>query len=350
MKLNRNMQIDIIKAVGIILVVMGHSYFPYTHFLYLFHLAIFFIATGYFFKEDYIKDFQSLKKFIINKIKRLYLPYVIGNIICIVMNNFFINLNIYNNINHKYFSIKEIIINIGKVLLFKGNTEMLGATWFLSILFIITISYATIEYLLNKNINIKKYKNKIQLVIAIVLLLVGCYLSDIKFINLSIFTCYILFYIGVNFKKYEKDRKHIIRIIIILLSFVFLIILNKYGTIELSKNEYTNPIYFIIVSLLGWYLVYESSYYLSKIKSINNVLQYIGKNTMPILIFHFIAFKMINFIIVILLRQDYNLIGNFPVLYKHDYWWIIYTVFGIGIPLLINKIWITLKYKNRKES
>lgn len=353
MRLSRNIQIDIIKAVGIILVVMGHSSFPHTHFVYLFHLAIFFIATGYFFKEDHVKDFQSLKKFIINKVKRLYLPYVIGNGICILLNNFFIDLNIYNITNHQYYTIKEIIINIIKVMLFKGNTEMLGATWFLGILFIITISYAIIEYVLNKNINIKKHKNKIQLLIAVVLLLLGCYLSredfNIKFINLSIFTCYILFYIGERFRKYEKDRKNIIRIVITLLSFVFLILLDKYGTIELSKNEYTNPIYFIIVSLLGWYMVYNVSYYLSKLKIINKILQYIGEHTMPILIFHFIAFKIINLVLVIVLRQDYKLIGNFPVLYKDNHWWIIYTIFGIGIPLLINKIWILLKSRNRKE-
>lgn len=45
---NRNLQIDIARGIGIILVVLGHAAFPYTHFIYLFHLAIFFIMAGYF--------------------------------------------------------------------------------------------------------------------------------------------------------------------------------------------------------------------------------------------------------------------------------------------------------------
>ena len=53
---NRNLQIDIARGIGIILVVLGHAAFPYTHFIYLFHLAIFFIMAGYFFKDEYVKD------------------------------------------------------------------------------------------------------------------------------------------------------------------------------------------------------------------------------------------------------------------------------------------------------
>mgnify|MGYP001401425786 FL=1 len=131
----RETQMDVLRGLGIILIVLGHAAFPYTHFLYLFHLIIFFILSGYFFKEEYVKDKESLKKFIILKIKRLYVPFVIGNIICVLLNNTFISLNLYDNINHEYFGFKDIIVNIIKIILFRGNTEMLGATWFLPILF-----------------------------------------------------------------------------------------------------------------------------------------------------------------------------------------------------------------------
>ena len=97
---------DVLRGLEIILIVLGHAAFPYTHFLYLFHLIIFFILSGYFFKEEYVKDKESLKKFIILKIKRLYVPFVIGNIICVLLNNTFISLNLYDNINHKYFGFR----------------------------------------------------------------------------------------------------------------------------------------------------------------------------------------------------------------------------------------------------
>lgn len=41
MNKERNISIDIIKGIGIILMVGGHCGMPFTHFIYLFHMAIF---------------------------------------------------------------------------------------------------------------------------------------------------------------------------------------------------------------------------------------------------------------------------------------------------------------------
>ena len=333
---NRNLQIDIARGIGIILVVLGHAAFPYTHFIYLFHLAIFFIMAGYFFKDEYVKDGKSLKKFIINKIKRLYLPFIIGNSICVLLNNFFIDINLYTSLTHKYLSIKDIAINILKILLFKGTSEMLGATWFLQILFLINIFYAIIEYFIKNN----KNKNVIQFAISIIIFLVGYYLSvkniNIKIIPLQVFTCYILFDFGRKFKNIKINYNNQIRIVILILSFILLIVFNQFGTIEISLNQYTNPLYFICVSIIGWIFIYESSYYIGKIKFIKNFIQYIGKNTMPILILHLVIFKFVNFFGIIILNMDLNLTGTFPLLFKEGYWWIIYTILGVAIPLLLN--------------
>lgn len=47
----RNTKIDVIKGMAIILVVLGHCGFPATNFIYLFHMAVFFIASGYCWNE-----------------------------------------------------------------------------------------------------------------------------------------------------------------------------------------------------------------------------------------------------------------------------------------------------------
>lgn len=38
--------------------VAGHSDAPFTHFIYLFHMAIFFMAAGFFFKDETSNDFR----------------------------------------------------------------------------------------------------------------------------------------------------------------------------------------------------------------------------------------------------------------------------------------------------
>ena len=51
-------ELDIVKALGIICMVAGHSDAPFTHFIYLFHMAIFFMAAGFFFKDETSNDFR----------------------------------------------------------------------------------------------------------------------------------------------------------------------------------------------------------------------------------------------------------------------------------------------------
>ena len=43
----RDSTIDILKGIGIILVVLGHADFPFRDWVYLFHMALFFITSGY---------------------------------------------------------------------------------------------------------------------------------------------------------------------------------------------------------------------------------------------------------------------------------------------------------------
>ena len=42
----RNTDIDIIKGTSIILMVWGHASGSFKHWIYLFHMAVFFIASG----------------------------------------------------------------------------------------------------------------------------------------------------------------------------------------------------------------------------------------------------------------------------------------------------------------
>lgn len=74
---NRNINIDIIKGIGIILMVGGHCGMPFTHFIYLFHMAIFFMASGYCFNASNSETMQDVLSFVKRKFKGLWFPYVL---------------------------------------------------------------------------------------------------------------------------------------------------------------------------------------------------------------------------------------------------------------------------------
>ncbi|MBO7382637.1 MAG: acyltransferase family protein, partial [Muribaculaceae bacterium] len=75
MAAERNTSMSIVKAVAIILMVMGHAEGPWwvTNFIYLFHMPVFFIAAGYFFKRSAI---DQPWQFVTRRFRKLYVPMV----------------------------------------------------------------------------------------------------------------------------------------------------------------------------------------------------------------------------------------------------------------------------------
>lgn len=339
----RNIQMDVFRGIAIFLIVLGHSSFPGTHFICLFHLVLFFFASGFFFKEEYSQNIDSLKKYIFKRIKRLYIPYIVSNIICILCNNLFLDLKLYNPASHSYLTVGDMIVEIIYRIFLQGQSEMVGATWIMPTLLIISILYALIEFVLKK-INIFTYKDIIQFFIGIVFLICGYLLAknniNLKVIDLPVLTCYIFYDFGRRFKKISAYMNISIKLKFLLICFLgfVLLILNKYGSIELSKNQYTNIFFFMTVSILGCILTYELSYFISKCKFIKKLFQVMGQESLSIMIGHFAIFKAINFMVVKLGNFSEKLIAGFPVGFKGGLWWLVYTFFGIMVPILIKKL------------
>lgn len=85
---------SIMKGLGIIFVVVGHtSYSPVHNFVYLFHLAVFYFVAGYFFKDKYIDD-KLL--FLWKKIKSLWFPLIGYGIVFMLLHNLFFRAHFYN--------------------------------------------------------------------------------------------------------------------------------------------------------------------------------------------------------------------------------------------------------------
>ena len=68
-----------------------------------------------------------------------------------------------------------------------------------------------------------------------------------------------------------------------------------------------------------------------------------GKNTLPIVILHLLAFKLVSYAGVFAKGQARYLVAAFPVLYRGGLWWVAYTVVGIAVSLLINMLYQRIK-------
>ena len=76
----RNQIIYLVKGMGIVLMVVRHAEAPYSDFVLLFHMAIFFIASGYLYNDKHAESIQSVVKFTLRKLRSLYLPFFLYSV------------------------------------------------------------------------------------------------------------------------------------------------------------------------------------------------------------------------------------------------------------------------------
>lgn len=185
----RNTKIDVIKGMAIILVVLGHCGFPATNFIYLFHMAVFFIASGYCWNENNVETLDGLQNYFIKKIKGLYLPYVIYNSIFELFYNILIDLNIYTSNPNFTGKIRtktnylQTINELLSILHFDPSSchELCGAAWFVIVLFYTTIIVAVLFFFIRHTNSM--IKNSIVFVFGVVALACSYYFmqSEISF-------------------------------------------------------------------------------------------------------------------------------------------------------------------------
>lgn len=353
---------DIAKGIGIILMVYAHTYAFGKPFIYLFHMAFFFIIAGYFFNPKHSENVNSLFAFVKNKWVRLALPFIIFNGIFLCLNNFFIDINIYTvnpeikqlplplNAPKVYLTLQDIVQKLFYTVLLSHGTQMGGATWFLKVMFWITVSYSTVYYFAKKiKIPIFPIAN---FIICFICLIIGYFMQKINFNFYSIgtmFTCVFLYYIGTILKKI--DSKKYINPYSFIVSLIILFVANYiHIKIAISTNTYPNIITLLVLSFCGYIVIMWVSGLINNNTICSKLIAYIGQNTMPIILLHFFAFKIVSLLQVWIYDLPDFYLASFPVVYgcpekTVPFWFTLYTIVGVFVPILLNII-----YKNFKST
>lgn len=358
---NRSVAIDLIKGLAIILMVIGHTETPAQNFIYLFHMAVFFMASGFLYKESASDSLASVKDYILRKMKGLWVPYALWTAIFSILRNVFIDLNIYtanpmilSAVDSPYAAVtpywttKEIIINILKGCILPGNVQVGGALWFLATLLHISVLYVAVDFVFKQLLR-KERVIIAQGFVSIAFLLLGYWFS-LKGIFLfgivRAFSFYCLFYLGLVFNKYREtilDHNLAKTGLVLAGSFLLLLVYNHLGGIALGENAFGNPLFLLTASIAGWLFLYEGSVFLKRVPFLCKTVSYIGKHTLPIVILHLLAFKIVSYIGVLANGQELYLVAAFPVLYRGGLWWIAYTAVGIAVSLLFDVLYKRIK-------
>lgn len=355
--MKRDKIIDIIKAIGIISIVAGHSAWSVTKlnikvgpFVYMYHLMIFIFTAGYLFPIEKMENKENMYRYIGKHIYKMLILYFLYNLFFTIMHNVLIKINI---INATFYTKREIIKNCLNGFVFQTNEKMLGAFWFIPMLLLTEILFVISIY------KIKQFnKNKYYILFPMIFAIIGSILCEKNITMLYSIQIAILsvpfMYIGVLIKKYwNKIEKYIFTFGWIISAIILIAIIElKIGNIELSVNQIISPTVFYLVSIIGIYFCLSLAKMFNKIKYINIFMEYIGKNSFHIMALHFTSIKIVDIIYSKIKNiNDVNMISRFPNSYSNILW-IIYIVVGTCLPiLLVLLIDSGIKYiKNKRES
>ena len=347
-KVVHNNYITIAKAMGILLMVIGHSGCPQVLFriIYLFHMPLFFFCSGIFYKEISNKDSGSL--FMKKRIMGLYIPFVKWSLLFLFLHNLFMAVGIYNS-EYGYeggssvYSAPEIFYKMVMILFTMHDyEELLGGFWFIRALFISSILIVVLSLLLK---NQKRYKHELLCGTFLVLtLLIRRFLPDPEIwrdISMGCFGAffYMMGTISMRYVRYWQNKYGaIICCIFFLLSYYYF----KSG-ISMGCG-FNKVLPFSVSAVSGTMLtLYISSVIEGKCYVIKRVFYYIGNHTLDILALHFLSFRLVSFLIVLLYGINVSHVAEHPVIndvnMSHTYWWILYCIVGLVLPLLISAAW-----------
>ncbi|MFR9166386.1 MAG: acyltransferase family protein [Dysgonomonas sp.] len=316
-------EIDVAKGIGIIFVILGHSFpdagldlqnehsvsgFLYT-LCYSFHMPLFVLLAGFVFAPKLNSDFDT-KTEINKRFRRLIIPYLFYSIVSFVVK---LGFNSYaNNPAH--------ISDIWKILIGESDN---GGVWFLWTLFFITLL----------TILARKVNAVTVIVISFILYASVFFINDnspISFL-LPIFRLTLWFVLGCFlYSNYERicriSKKRCVTFGFI--SFLLLCITNLYFNLNPVENAVLLCLVSFIKTSLGIMAVWFISY--SILKN-NNTLKNIGNYSMDI--------YLLSYFVQVPLRVVYN---NFDYLSNMPYslFVVLSLVLGIVIPIVVSKYFI----------
>lgn len=333
--ISKNINITYLKSIGIILMVIGHCGcgVPYVkQFIYMFHMPLFFFVSGFCFKEYYL---SAPGKFLWQRVKGLYFPFIKWSVIFLLLHNFLLSINIYNtqfgfNGHAPYYYSFDWMLYLLKHLVFcmmQKDELMLGGYWFLNALFYASIfSWAIIKVS-------RKYLIVSLIIVLGICLSISVYGKSISFLEISSnqFAATFIFLIGFCFQKYKIRLFHpLLSLMCLLVTFVG----SFFWGMEMATWFYDvyRLIPYLITAILSTWSIYSLLNCHKKGSELfGRIFEFIGNNTLTILTWHLLAFKIVSLLIIYIYNLPIENLGEFPVIaeYSRQGWWILYCIVSL---------------------
>lgn len=338
--------IDVVKAIAMISVVMFHActnsqstYQATNAFLIRFTSAyampVFFFVNGFLYKN---REPGRPVKMLFKKIKAYYVPLLCYNLFYLFAHNLFVTLHMVDETyGNGFYDLKTFAKHFVKCVI--GKREFFGgALWFLgSILFISGIVIVT-EFFVYKLGWEKRTFAILGIVVLICLLLGNTELVTEKMKIRTSMANFIYFYFGMLYRHFDWDRlfakKRMACIVVWAIVNVFISYNKLYNPFTIdTKHVFTVLDY--LNAFIGIVAVMQIAQLAWVAKS--KTLRVIGRNTLDIMALHFMVFKLISWLMILVYDLPVSRLPEYPVLFGiGGLWWLLYTAVGIVLPTVFS--------------
>lgn len=282
MQKNRDNTFDIIKGIGILLVIIGHlahGYGVLIPIIYTFHMPLFFIVSGYFYKEKGVKELFK------RDFRVLIIPYLIVSLILIF-----------------YGCVMYIIKHDIQKLLFWTDSFLyagikdVGPLWFLLAMFWCRMYYNILYKFISR---ISKKPLLFLFIISYTIFTVIFYLHNKIELQSINYQCIITglasmtyFSIGHIWRKYKDKIRKSNMLLVICIIVCFISIYFSMGTELRLLNQ--KPISNILSAITTTFIIYWIANIINKFQnSISIFLTWFGRFSLVVFFAHTIMFRIL---------------------------------------------------------
>lgn len=358
-KPERQEWVDMAKGIAIIAVVMGHIGFcwPHSRFLplnvlliWLWHVPVFFMIGGFFLDD---KKLVHPVAFIKRKLKTLYLPLLYVYVPVLLLHNVFISSGIYdvgtNYSGHhvSWWGATDYVVQGIKSLLLVGQEPLLGAMWFVFVLFWAQTLLSVSSNLLRKT-GRQWEQNTFDLVRYLVLLCLAVLswsLTAMGYTKMLFSVTLVaawLIYVGMLLMRRLRPQfdNGIVALICVVIAWHASC---SVGGVNLVDNRFHDVITLTVSALACLYVVcYVAKLIECRSKMLTAVLSTIGRDSFYIMGLHFAGFKICT-VALDQLGWDIPLAELVPPVGHCAGLFFCYVLFGVGFPLLLTSVLRRLK-------
>lgn len=348
---NRQGWVDIAKGIAITAVVLGHINFLWpnhkllplnTLLVWLWHVPVFFLIGGFFIKDEKL---QQPILFIKGKFKSLYLLILYIYVPVLLLHNFFLYIGVYDTqVEYvgkyvTYWGGQDLIKNLIAAVFFAGREPLLGAMWFVYVLFMALCGLSIISFALKKIVREDSRFEYFRCLAVFILCILSCTLTNILGITVprlnNTITAIWLIYVGMVLvqKRHITFENGWIALFSFILAWHCGVIQGR--GVGLAANEYQDVATLTITSGACLYVICFVS---KKIENniIGTFLRVAGKESFYIMGLHFLAFKALTYILI-LCGYDRLLADLCPTAGGNVGIFLLYTICGVALPVAFIK-------------